>query len=85
MKFLHFEIDASGDETIFVSLDNQANVRLMDTNNFYNYKNGRRYQFIGGRAVRSPCALRAPHAGQWHVVVDLGGYSGRVNASVRVA
>ena len=85
MEFLHFEIDATGDETIFVSLDKQANVLLMDTNNFHNYKSGRGYRYLGGKAVKSPCALRPPQAGRWYVVVDLGGYPGQVRASVRVA
>ena len=41
------------------------------------------YSYFGGRAKKSPVVLRPPHAGRWHVVIDLGGRRGTVRASVR--
>lgn len=85
MKFLHWEVDAVNGTVVRVELDSQANVMLMDSINFSSYRSGRQFRYFGGHAKRSPVLLSAPHAGHWHVVVDLGGYGGHVNASVSVS
>jgi hypothetical protein len=51
---------------------------LMDDLNFSSYRHGSSFRYHGGHAKRSPVRLAAPRAGRWHVVVDLGGYGGRV-------
>ena len=84
MRFLHFEVDAHHGDVIEVTLDRQANVRLLDGSNFLSFRSGRRHRYVGGLARRSPARLAAPHAGHWHVVVDLGGHAGHVRAGVRV-
>jgi hypothetical protein len=84
MKFLHYEFDLGDDDAVRVSLDKQANVRLLDGNNFQKYRSGQNHKYYGGLAKRSPVILRPPHSGRWHVVVDLGGYAGSVSASVSV-
>lgn len=84
MKFLHWEIQAYAGSVVLVELDRQANVRVMDDLNFAAYRNGRQHRYYGGLAKQSPARVSVPHAGRWHVVVDLGGYSGRVAASVSV-
>lgn len=84
MKFLHYEVNLNSSDAVRVTLDKQANVRLLDSNNFQKYRNGQSHNYHGGLATRSPIVLRAPHAGHWHVVIDLGGYAGSVRASVAV-
>lgn len=86
MKFIHTDLgNRKGGEVVEVTLSgNSANVRLMDSSNFQNYKNGRQHRYYGGHAKKSPVRLKIPRAGHWHVAVDTGGYAGRVNASVRV-
>lgn len=83
MNFLHYEMQLSSGDVVEVKLDKQANVRLLDDSNFSNYQRGERHSYFGGLAKKSPVHLRPPHAGHWHVVIDLGGYSGTINASVR--
>lgn len=61
-----------------------ANVMLLDPDNFYSYRVGQPFKYRGGYQRRSPVRLEIPHDGQWYVVVDLGGYGGRVQASVTV-
>jgi hypothetical protein len=85
MKFLHWEVDAGPDNVIQVELSRQANVLLLDDMNFSAYRSGRRYRYHGGHAKRTPVTLAPPHRGHWHVVIDLGGYGGHVEASVAVA
>lgn len=86
MKFIHTDLGSrKGGEIVEIKLSgNAANVRLMDSLNFQNYKNGRKHRYYGGHATRSPVRLKIPRAGHWHVAVDTGGYSGKVSASVRI-
>jgi hypothetical protein len=84
MNYLHSEFDLEAGDAVVVDLDNQANVLLMDSTNFQEYKRGRSYHYYGGLAEKTPVRLAAPRSGRWHLVVDLGGYAGKVKAGVRV-
>jgi hypothetical protein len=84
MKFLHYEVDAGRDDIITVTLDKQANVKVMDAKNFRKYRTGQKHTCYGGLVKQSPANITPPRQGHWHVVVDLGGYTGTVRASVRV-
>jgi hypothetical protein len=70
--------------TVVVTLKNQANVQLMTRSEYGNYKAARRYRYHGGRVTRSPFAIPVPSGGHWVVAIDLGGYPGRISASVAV-
>ena len=83
MNFLHYELDLKSGDVVEVTLDKQANVRLLDSTNYSSYKRGEKHQYYGGLAKISPTKLAAPRSGHWHLVIDLGGYAGQVNASVR--
>jgi hypothetical protein len=84
MKYLHSDFQAGPDDLVEVTLDGQANVLLMDSYNFEKYKKSESYRYHGGLAKVSPIRLRPPHQGNWHLVVDLGGYTGTVRAEIRV-
>lgn len=86
MNFQHYDLgNLKGGEIVEVTLSgNAANVRLMDTSNFNSYRRGRRHSAYGGHATRSPVRLQVPRTGHWHVVIDFGGYAGRVRSSVQV-
>jgi hypothetical protein len=84
MNYLHYEFDLSPDDVVEVTLDKQANVRLLDTANFSLYRSGKQHHYYGGLAKESPVKLSPPHAGHWHVVIDLGGFAGTVRAGARV-
>jgi Domain of unknown function (DUF1883) len=83
VNYLHYDVQLESGGVVEVTLDKQANVRLMDDGNFSNYRSGKKHRYYGGRATKSPVQLAAPHAGHWHVVIDLGGTAGTVRASVR--
>lgn len=71
-------------EQVQVTLSgNAANVRLMDSSNYNNYKHGRRHSYYGGLMRRSPSVLTIPRSGHWYVTIDLGGLRGSVRSSVR--
>lgn len=63
---------------------NAANVQLLDSSNFSNYKNGRQYRYIGGLARQSPIRLQTTHSSHWHVAIDLRGMRGTVKTAVNV-
>lgn len=84
MNYLHYEFDIGPTNAIVVTLDKQANVRLLDDINYNKYRRGEQHTYYGGLATSSPARVSPPHFGHWHLVIDLGGYSGRVSASVRV-
>jgi hypothetical protein len=83
-NFLHYEVEAGPNNVIRVTLDKQANVRLLDSSNFQRYRSGEQHKYYGGLANVSPINLKPPYQGHWHVVIDLGGYAGTVRASVQV-
>lgn len=85
MQHLYFDLKQQKKGAVaVVTLDKQANVRLMTASNYRALKAGRRFSFHGGRATKSPVRLQVPSTGHWFVVVDLGGLAGRVRASVAV-
>lgn len=70
-------------ERIQVSLQgNAANVRLMDSGNYSNYRSGRQHRYYGGLAKRSPIVLTIPRSGHWYVTIDLAGLCGSVRSSI---
>lgn len=86
MQFIQHDLGhRSGGEIVKVHLSGSAaNVRLMDSSNFQNFRNGRKHRHYGGYAKRSPVTLQIPHSGHWYVTVDLGGYGGRITSSVEI-
>ena len=86
MQFIKHDLGhRTGGEIVEVILKgNAANVRLMDSSNFHSYRSGRRHRYFGGHAKKSPVRLQIPNAGHWYVTVDMGGYAGRVESSVRM-
>lgn len=72
-----------GDRIQVTLQGNAANVRLMDSSNYNNYKNGRKHSFYGGLVKRSPIVLTIPNTGHWYVTIDLAGLRGSVRTSIR--
>ncbi len=84
MNYLHYEFNLNNGNVVEVSLDKQANVRLLDSSNYQKYVSGQKYTFYGGSATKSPAHIKPPYSGHWHLVIDLGGYAGTVKASVKI-
>jgi len=85
LNFLQFDLGSrQRGEVVEVTLTNGANVRLMSSSDFSNYRSGRQHRFIGGRATQSPVRLQIPSSGRWYVAVDMQGLRGSTRASVNV-
>lgn len=85
-QFIHHDLGYhdAGDMVVITLSGSAANVRLMDSSNFSDYRNGRRHRYHGGLARQSPVRLQIPSGGHWHVVVDMQGLRGTVRSSARV-
>ena len=85
MNFLHYKVNAGPDDDVFVNMSGRANVRLLDTLNYYKYRAGKKFvESAGGESLDPPVHLRAPYKSKWHVIVDLGSQGGEVRATVDV-
>lgn len=84
MGYLHRVVELNEGDVVEVTLNHPANVQLLDAVNYGKYSQGQPFQYHGGHATDSPVQLAAPSAGRWHLVVDLGGGTGSVRASLRV-
>ena len=78
------EFDAGPDDVIEVTLDAEANVRLMNRSNYSLYESGESYHYYGGPTRKSSMRLVPPYQDRWYVVVDLGGREGTVTASAEL-
>lgn len=63
---------------------NAANVWLMTSSTYSQYKRGKGGRAIGGHTTRSPVRLATDRSGHWYAVADLGGYPGRLGLTARV-
>jgi len=85
MDFVHHKLGhCKRGQIVEIQLDARANVRLLNSSQFAAYKAGRSFRAIQGQALRSPIRWAIPQSGQWHVVIDFGGYPGRVRSAVQV-
>lgn len=87
MKFIYTDLgQRQRGEVVEVSLTSVANVRLMDTHNYTNYKNGVKHIYTGGVVRQSPIRLSIPTLGHWHVTIDTQGIQGSdgLKAAVKV-
>lgn len=87
MKFFYTDVGPrQAGDVVEVTLSAVANVRLMDSLNFNNYKNGMKHIYTGGLARQSPIRLTVPTVGHWHVAIDINGIEGSngLKAGVKV-
>ena len=86
MNFTHYKLGhvAAGTVVEITLKQSAANIRLMDSSNFNNFKAGRRHSYHGGLVDRSPFQLTVPRTGTWHVTVDMQGLRGSAQSSIRV-
>ena len=85
-EFIHSDLGFrdSGDVVVVTLSGSAANVRLLDSYNFSQYQGGQNHSYYGGLAQQSPVRIQIPHSGIWHVVVDMQGLQGSVQAGFQV-
>lgn len=81
MSYLTKRIYLESDECVKFFCDTQCNAFLVDDSNHSNYKAGRSYRYYGGFHERFPIYLTPPNAGNWNIIIDLGGGSATIRHS----
>ena len=86
MNFNYYDLGhLKAGEIVEVTLSgNAANVRLMDSSNYNNFKAGRNHRYVGGLIKRSPHRMAVPSSGRWYVTVDMNNLGGTTRSAVRV-
>lgn len=86
MNFTHYDLgNKDRGQIVEITLSGSAaNVRLMDSSNYHNYRNGRQHRYHGGLVKQSPFRVQIPNSGHWHVTVDLQGLRGTVRSGIRM-
>ncbi len=86
MKYLVWDLNQlKRGERVKVTLSgNAANVRLMDSSNYSNYKSAKSHRYSGGLFTKSPVVLGVPSAGHYYLTIDMQGLRGSTNATVQV-
>jgi len=84
MSYLHYRMRAGPENLIHVKLSARANVRLLDTLNYFKYRAGRPYRSAGESLEDTVVNLQPPHRAEWHLIVDLKGQGAEVRAFVKL-
>ena len=61
-----------------------CNLLLVDEENFGRYRAGEPFLYEGGLRQSTPVSLKVPEDGHWYAVIDLGGFKGRVRATIEL-
>ena len=83
-QHLHRYLSLTDSDIVKVTLQGRAYVMLMDDQNYGNYNNGDDYDYYGQLVKRSPCQMRAPFPGSWHLVIEQADPAGDVMAHVQI-
>ena len=85
LQYQYYDLgDLRSNQIIEVGLGYTANVRIMDNPNYSKFKSGRSYRYLGGYVTQSPYYAVIPENAHWYVIVDLGGYTGKIKSYVKV-
>lgn len=83
-QYLYKEFDLDEGDIVHVTIDTQANVMLLDSIDYMNYRGGKQFHYHGGHYDRSPINIAVPSTGHWYVVIDLGGGSAAIRYSINI-
>ncbi|HTQ08665.1 MAG TPA: DUF1883 domain-containing protein [Fimbriimonadaceae bacterium] len=65
-----FSFNAQEGQTVKANLIRQAEVLLVDDENYDKRKLGLDYKAVGGHFTTSPAMIQVPRRGLWHLVIE---------------
>jgi hypothetical protein len=65
--------ESLGTLSVEVDLKYAADVFLVDSTNFRNYENGRKFTYFGGHYTKTPVVITVSGSGRWYLIVQGGG------------
>ena len=85
MSILQYDLGhLDSGQIVEITLTRGANVRLLNSSNFNNYKNNRKHVYYGGLVTKSPYRMKVPNRDYWYIIIDMKGLKGSTEASVNV-
>jgi len=84
MEYIHYQIRAFPHNNIVVTLDKQANIKLLNSIMYERYKTGRNVKTSLEFIDSSGASFKVPYKGEWHIIVEHGNYQGEITARVDV-
>jgi curved DNA-binding protein CbpA len=83
-EHLHYRFRGAYGDIVEIRLNRPANVILLDPINYNRYQAGASFRYRGGYTDFSLAELQVPFSGTWHLVIDLGGMAGHLQAAARL-
>lgn len=84
MKFIYSRLTAGPEKSFIVFLEHQANVFLVDAEEFEPYRFGQMFRCRGGWTRSSPLLLSLPSPSTWYLIVDLADQDLAISAHIEV-
>jgi hypothetical protein len=84
VNYYFYEMDAGPLSLIQITLNAPANVLLLDEGNFQNYRDVKRFDYVGGSYTPSTFYLVPPKQQRWYLVIDQRGGPLTVNPLIRL-
>jgi hypothetical protein len=83
-NYLHYKCKVRPENFIQVSLSTKANIKLLDTLNFYKYQSGKPYEVSSEHLDLASVEIKVPFKSTWHVIIEHSYYDGPIRANVKV-
>jgi hypothetical protein len=85
MNYLHYKFKADPNNDVKVTLNQKANVFLLDTADYYKYRLGKSYRPTAEYTDVTSLHVKVPHKSTWHILIEHGDYfKGTIKATVDV-
>ena len=84
VKHLHKVLNLTTEDELRIGLTAVAHVYLLDDENYQLYLDEQEFEYYGETAHRSPCRLKAPWAGVWHLAIEPADPADSLNVAVEI-
>jgi hypothetical protein len=84
VNYLHYTVKAGPANTVVITLNKPASVKLLDTLEYYKYKLGKRCKPVMEYACTPSFNMKVPHKSEWHVIIENAEEHGFIKAIVDV-
>ena len=84
-KEVEYDLGKAGPgQSIVINITRSVMVRVLDSENYALYKQGKECRAFQGQLTSSPYRFKIPREDSWYVVIDPDTYSGCAEFSVRL-
>ena len=84
MQYIHYQIKVFPHNNIVVTVDKQANIKLLNNIMYERYKSGKNVKPSLAFLDSGGTSFKVPYKGEWHVIIEHGNYQGELTARVDI-